>query len=415
MKRMFRIKFAWFPVWATALLMLSMIAIYLPVFSGSNQILKNFPIIIVNEDQQFATTEGGKQLTHLPDQKHSFNWIYEHDRATAEKMLKNDKAYGALIIPANFSASLAEVQKGLMNGKSDVKPAKMEILINEGGGQMATSVAVQTLHTIVETTSKGMSEQLKKEMEDRKIKISPSASSLLDNPIQATSINVLGLPADINKGMTPFMLALIASITGLMGAQMIHGYLNNINSFLQDRKVGLSESKLIFTEIIMGLILSVLVSSGLMVAVMGVFGSVHTAPIWQIYLFMLLCTMAMYFMFKLIGMLLGKWALLAMFPINIMGIFSSGGAIPLVSVPEFHRICSAFLPTRYMVEGMKELFYYDGNMEAGLERALIVLISCLVVFVIATVGIALSKFMKEKKSAGNEKATDGQLSVASDA
>ena len=99
----------------------------------------------------------------------------------------------------------------------------------------------------------------------------------------------------------------------------------------------------------------------------------------------------------------------------MLGIFSSGGAIPLVSVPEFHRICSAFLPTRYMVEGMKALFYYDGNMEAGLERALIVLISCLVVFVIATVGIALSKFMKEKKSAGNEKATDGQLSVASDA
>ncbi|KHF36972.1 hypothetical protein CM49_00899 [Paenibacillus sp. P1XP2] len=51
MKRLLKVKIAWFPVWCTAFLMLCMLSIYLPVFGGQSQRLTDFPLIVVNEDQ----------------------------------------------------------------------------------------------------------------------------------------------------------------------------------------------------------------------------------------------------------------------------------------------------------------------------------------------------------------------------
>ena len=88
--------------------------------------------------------------------------------------------------------------------------------------------------------------------------------------------------------------------------------------------------------------------------------------------------------------------MLVMFPINIMGIFSSGGAVPLTSLPIVHRFFSSFIPTRYMVDGMRALLYYSGRLQAGLGTALLIIMIYFVIFLGACIAVAYSTNKKEQ-------------------
>ena len=143
--------------------------------------------------------------------------------------------------------------------------------------------------------------------------------------------------------MTPFILVLITSITGLMGVQMINGYLKNISAKLRSEGHLLSDTKVIATEMLLGVILSAVVAVILQLDVFGVFRSSHSSSIWIIFLFTFLCCLTMYFQFKIISLFLGRWGMLVMFPINIMGIFSSGGAVPITSIANYPSFLQFFL------------------------------------------------------------------------
>lgn len=99
--------------------------------------------------------------------------------------------------------------------------------------------------------------------------------------------------------------------------------------------------------------------------VFGIFGSAHASSIWAIFLFTFFSCTTMFLLFKTIAVFLGGWGMLVMFPVNFMGIFSSGGAFPLSTLPIVHRLFSNILPTRYIVDGIRALLYYDGRLEAG--------------------------------------------------
>jgi hypothetical protein len=346
-----------------------MVSVYLPVFSGANQNLTDVPLIIVNEDSGHM---GDAILLNLIEKLNgnSFNWEVTNNKQNALDDLKNDKAFGALIIPANYSKDLSLVHEKLLSGSGNGKAATIEILLNEGGGQSAYMIASNTLQGVASATSESISKNFKNELNEKGITLSPDNALLLNTPVNFTVKDVLGLPVNLNKGMTPFVMTLIASISGLMGANMIHAYLLRGNGILKKKGSSLSESKVLTSELIFGAILAFCISVILQLSVFGFFGSSHATSIWIIFLFTFFCCMTMYFLFKSLALLFGSWGMLLMFPVNIMGIFSSGGAIPLSTLPIVHRIFSSILPTRYIVDGMRALLYYNGRMQAGLGAAL---------------------------------------------
>ena len=126
-------------------------------------------------------------------------------------------------------------------------------MINEAGGQMATAVASNVLQTMASSASDGLSGQIKSALVSKNMQVSPLSTSVLDQPIHYTSTNVLGLPANLNKGMTPFMIVLITSITGLLGVQMINGYINKISETLNSKGHTISNTKILITELLFGL------------------------------------------------------------------------------------------------------------------------------------------------------------------
>ncbi len=94
----------------------------------------------------------------------------------------------------------------MISGLTNDKPADLEILLNEGIGQPASMIASNTLQTVALTASKGISSQLKNELLQKGMRVAPENASLLENPVQVVSKNVLRLPVNLNKGMTPFVM-----------------------------------------------------------------------------------------------------------------------------------------------------------------------------------------------------------------
>ncbi|MGE7878073.1 hypothetical protein [Peribacillus muralis] len=94
--------------------------------------------------------------------------------------------------------------------------------------------------------------------------MSPDNASLMDNPVQINTENVLGLSENLNKGMTPFVMVIITSITGMMRANMIR----KANGDLENEGSSLSYTKMLKAEMLFSIILAFGVSS---VSQMGFF------------------------------------------------------------------------------------------------------------------------------------------------
>ena len=106
--------------------------------------------------------------------------------------------------------------------------------------------------------------------------------------------------------------------------------------------------------------------------------------------------MTMYFQFKMISLFLGQWGMLVMFPINFLGIFSSGGAVPIATLPFIHHFFSNFLPTRHMVDGLRVMLYYNGKLQAGLGIALLIILVYFVIFLGICSVVAYRMHRKER-------------------
>ncbi|MBB2479898.1 ABC transporter permease [Bacillus sp. APMAM] len=170
MKQLFKLSSSWFPIWLISLLMLVMVCVYLPIFKGAKQNMSDVPLIIVNEDKGKV---GDAILLNLIEKQNgnSFKWVVDKSRKQALMDLRNNKAYGALIIPSNYSKGLGNVHDTLISGISNSKPAKLEVLLNEGIGQTASMIASNTLQTVALTASKGISSQLKNELAQRGMRV----------------------------------------------------------------------------------------------------------------------------------------------------------------------------------------------------------------------------------------------------
>ena len=103
----------------------------------------------------------------------SFNWKITNNKQNALDDLKNNKAFGALMIHANYSKDLSHLHEILLAGKGNGEPATLEILLNEGVGQSAYMIASNTLQTVAFVTSEAISKNFKNELNEKGITLIP--------------------------------------------------------------------------------------------------------------------------------------------------------------------------------------------------------------------------------------------------
>jgi uncharacterized phage infection (PIP) family protein YhgE len=77
-----------------------------------------------------------------------------------------------------------------------------------------------------------------------------------------------------------------------------------------------------------------------------------------------------------------------------LALASSGGTVPLQALSGFFRFDSEFEPLRQIVDGNRALLYFDGQLDAGLGRSLIVVVVELAIWLI--IGVLVTTWYDRK-------------------
>lgn len=259
----------------------------------------------------------------------------------------------------------------------------------------AMGVTTQAVTGVVNSISNSLTAEIAKALSTGENQLSAENALLLVQPIvttQTTAAEPL-----IDSGMSSFIIGMVLIIAGMLGSSLIKSYINGVEQELQPLNQKRQHYAGMHAEIVLGFCLSVSVSILVMVAVFGIYGMPHTANLFSIFLFMILGLMTMFMLYTTVSVFIGlKWSLLINFPLNIMGIMASGGSISLYGLPSVVHFFSSFLPSRYVMDGLRSLIYYNGIMDSGLEKSLLVLSIYLVVTIICCYWIYYSRRPKIK-------------------
>ena len=112
--------------------------------------------------------------------------------------------------------------------------------------------------------------------------------------------------------------------------------------------------------------------TGMAVGLLGM----DTPDVFSLIFFAVLGSVAVGALSLFFQMALGRAGLLlGLFVFTIFGVPASGGPYALQMVPEVWHSLSAWVPLRYMTDGARAILYLNGNTDAGLTQAIVVLVA----------------------------------------
>ncbi|GAA3368008.1 YhgE/Pip domain-containing protein [Streptomyces sannanensis] len=393
-------------LWLPSALILGLLSFVLSLlYMGANNdpvgATHDLPIALVNADK--GVTVGGKQINigaqitskvaHSPDLKDKVAWK-QVSRSEAEEMLGKDKAYGALVIPENFSASVA----ALALPQQDPKRPTMQVLTNPASGSFGSGMAAEINQKVAHAASTELGKQLSQQAKqqaaqaekkpshhaqqqaDHAVKAEqPSTAEqlLLADPVAVTVQEGHELGTHSGLGLSAFFYTLVLVLGGMLGANVIHTQLDALLGYAASdygpfRRAKPAEriSRTRHFAVACGLMaaLSLVTSALTLVAAVKIVGidASHLALLW-IYgacatTAMGITALALLAVFGMPGQLLSMLVLIG------FAIPSAGATIPLEALPDFYRFLAEFEPFRQVVDGVRSILYFGAQTEAGLGR-----------------------------------------------
>ncbi|PYC81157.1 ABC transporter [Streptomyces tateyamensis] len=365
------------PTVLAALVTLVLALLYMGGIINPNGQLHRLPIAVVNADAG-ATLPGGPQ--NLGDQvaqsvvaaspAGSVAW-HRVDQAEAQDLLASGKVYGALVVPADFTARVA----ALTTTQATARPT-ITVLTNPGVGSLGSSLTAQLNQTAARQASLAIGKQLT---------TAPAAAAtdsttrlLLADPV--TVVTQVGHPIGQHSGLglSAFYYTLLLVLSGFIGGNLVHtsvdtalGYADSEFGPWHSRRptvpIGRTQTLLLKMAITAGI--SLVTASLVMVACIAILGmdASHLPLLW---LFSFCACLAVGLGVQAINAAFGSIGqLVSMFVFIALALPSSGATVPLEAVPGFYRFLGAFEPMRQLSAGVRAILYFDARADAGLARA----------------------------------------------
>jgi YhgE/Pip-like protein len=152
---------------------------------------QGLPIASVNEDA--GATIGGKPVRfgdEVLNQATSPNpalganvrWTVLGNRQEALAEIRKNRFDAAIVIPADYSAQIAALLNPVVIAS---EPATIELLTNPAAGSLAWAEAQQIVTGVVGAIFAATNAQLVQTVRATGVNVSPEASSILGNPVQA--------------------------------------------------------------------------------------------------------------------------------------------------------------------------------------------------------------------------------------
>lgn len=411
-----RIPVVWAAVLLAAITAFVMMFAYLGAFVDPGGNTRHLPLVLVNQDQG-VTVQGqrmkfGSDLTRrvLARQDPRLEWTRVQTRQQAVQRIGEDKAFGGLVIPANYTArllALANPQTGAHT------PAQLEILSNPAAGSIASATADTIVGSVVTEANAEMQAALVRSWTQAGVRPSLQQSLALGQPVhvQGSITTATSIGDRSARGLAPFYFAVMLTLAGLVGVNIIslvvEFLMGNIRLELPGleglaRSIALSPAEVWRTKLILTAAMSVmagLLQTWMAVGILGMpaDNTVHMA------LFAILGILAIALITLTFLTALGTaGAFPAVLFTTIFGVPSAGGVYPLQMVPGFFQFLGTWLPLRYLTDGARSLAFFGGRTEAGLGTALWVLAGYVLGALILSGIIAMAYDRRARDKSGAE-------------
>ncbi|WP_426367301.1 YhgE/Pip domain-containing protein [Streptomyces sp. E-08] len=366
------------PTVLCALVSLLLSLLYMGGILSPSDHLNRLPIALVDEDEgrplPGQSENLGKQITDsiaaTGSSKADIDWR-RLDRAEAQDALASGKIFGALVVPADFTVSVA----ALTTNRATVRPT-LTVLTNPGLGSLGSSLASQINQGAAHRASLTIGKQLAAAASD------PTTRLLLADPVAVTTRVGHPIGRHSGLGLTAFYYTLLLVLSGFIGGNLVH---NGVDTALgyTDSEIGpwhtrrptvpVSRTQTLVLKMLMTAGISLLTTTLVMVATIAILGmdAGHLPMLW---LFSYCATVAVGLGVQAINAAFGGIGqLVSMFVFIALALPSSGATVPLEATPAFYRFLGIFEPMHQLSSGVRSILYFDARADAGLARGWIMI------------------------------------------
>ncbi|MFH8582120.1 YhgE/Pip domain-containing protein [Streptomyces zaomyceticus] len=366
------------PTVLSALVALGLSLLYMGSILNPNDNLHRLPVALVDEDRG-APLPGqrenlGKQITDAivaaGASKSDVDW-QRLDSAEAQDALASGKIFGALVVPADFTASVA----ALTTNRATVRPT-LTVLTNPGVGSLGSSLTAQINQSAAHRASLTIGKQLAASTEV------PTTRLLLTDPVAVDTRVGHPIGRHSGLGLTAFYYTLLLVLGGFIGGNLVNAGVDTALGYA-DSEIGpwhsrhpavpISRTQTLVLKMLMTAGISLLTTTLVMVATIAVLGmdASHLPMLW---LFSYCATVAVGLGVQAINAAFGGIGqLVSMFVFIALALPSSGATVPLEATPGFYRFLGVFEPMHQLSAGVRSLLYFDARADAGLARGWIMI------------------------------------------
>ncbi|MFJ7072168.1 DUF3533 domain-containing protein [Streptomyces sp. NPDC098781] len=390
------------PTVLAALVALFLSLLYMGGIVNPNDSLRDLPIALVDKDQgpplpgQRQTV--GKQLSQAvvsstPSDKVKWRRL---SQAQMEDQMASGKIYGALVIPDDFTASVA----ALTTSRATERPA-LSVLTNPGLGSLGSALASQITQSAAHRSSLEIGRQLTARATSQGT--DSTLRVLLSDPVTVTTRVGHPIGRHSGLGLTAFYYTLLLVLTAFVGGNIINngvdaglGYTDNEIGPWHSRRptVPISRTQTLLLKMIMSAGIAVITTSLTMVATVAILGmdASHLPLLW---IFSYCASLAVGLGVQAINAAFGGIGqVVSMFVFIALALPSSGATVPLQAVPDFYRFLALFEPFRQVTDGVRAILYFEARADAGLTRGWTMIVIGLAVALVF--GFAMTRYYDRK-------------------
>lgn len=327
---------------------------------GAKQAPKHVPIAIVNEDMGVAIPNqanlnfGEKMVGQLQEamkktndgEEPAIKWVTVSSYEKAKQGMNKKDYYGALVIPKDYSAKQASLQTPVPTSP------EIKLYINQGKNVVASNAVSQMLNGMVDKMNGMVSKQLKAGLQAQSGHLTIEQATVLASPITrtVTYVNETG-----TKGSLPMMLFQPIWMGSLVAAVLLWVSQKSIKYTSRKQKLAT-----ISIQVIIGAIAAFIIGFALAWLADHMLGF-DIAHYMDTSLFLSITSLS--FILMILAVLM--WIGLAGMPIFVLLLFF--GAPLLSMAPEFMPVfykdwIFSWLPMRFMVEGLQDLFFFGKGL-----------------------------------------------------
>jgi YhgE/Pip-like protein len=295
--------------------------------------------------------------------------------ATSERILGGLSEQGAPV-PQGAEAVISDPVKGSVS-EADVsgeagplpkapEPARIEVFTNPSAGQAVATLVRNISAGIVDGVSGATSERLSSAAAEQGAQLTPEVAAAVGDPVKADVTEAQPVGPDSGNGQSPFFLAFLVNLSGLIGGATIFFLVRGAAERLEAEGLRASRTGLWTVRLLLGLVYGALVAGAELWVAFSLLGVEHEASTAQVFPFIALATTAAASVTMLLAVAFGAAGIGISAVLNvILGLVSSGGLAPLEALPPFYQAYADWLPLRYVIDGLRSLLFYDGSLDAA--------------------------------------------------